>query len=525
MRLTDESQILDQDFRRLVIKEINGEENMMRKEQSFRRHDIFNDGTKKYVLKLLEKELSKETMEQMKYRAADISILRKVIDKKSIVYREGVDRIVENETTRQQVDSLTDILNINTAMKKVNKYVELDKNCSVYVTLYADHLTQTKKIKLGVLPAYLYDVIEDLENPEIGRVYILSSMKKDKPTNYAGPNQSGVRSQVQHGKSFREGDGHNQIIADSPMDGGGEEYIWWSDTFHFTTNAKGEFVDGKQEEDLLNPIGVLPFINFAKDKNGSFWAQGGEDLVNGAILVNQMLSDLYYIAKLQGQGLFYLIGPNVPEQLKVGPGDAILLKTKEGDATTQVGFASSNPPIESHMKMIEQYVALLLSTNNLEPGTINGELSAVSSASGIQDMIRRSELMDDIEDQRELYRDSEPLLFQIIAKWHNLLLERGVLHKKLAKLGRIDEEMELILQFLGAKNFLSDMDKLNIIEKRKQLGLDSEIDSLIRDNPDLDRKEAELRLLEIKGEQLRKTSEMLVEEAEDGLESNEEVGS
>lgn len=536
MKLRNEDDLLDIGFRKKIIEEINGEENQNRIKECKKKYDIFKDGTKKYVLEQLSKELSPDTVQQMKCRTSDISILRKIIDKKSMVYKDGAYRQVNDDVKQSQLDFFVDELDINSKMKKVNKYVELAKNCCAYVLPYSDPLTGKKKINVRILLPYLYSVIEDSKNPEVPRVYILSFYnKKNSYQNYAQPNESGVRTKNNYGGSFSSGDGYDQIIADSPNDvGNSEEHIWWSTKFHFTTNGKGEIIEGLQEENLLNPIQRLPFVNFAKDQDGAFWAIGGDDLVNGSILINQLLSDMFFIAKMQGQGIFYLIGPKAPKSLKINANDAILMEKKEGDADTQIGFASSNPPLDSHMKMIEQYVALLLSTNNLEAGSIKGELTSTNAASGIQEIIRKSENIDDIQDQREIYLDNEPLLFDIIFRWHNLLLDRNLLDDEYKKIGKV-VDLNFVLKFLETKVYMSEKEKLEIIKMRKDLGLDTLIDSLMRDNKDLTIEQARLKLKELIEEKLKEKSDSIKnnyklmyeneeenEEEEDEEEKNEE---
>jgi hypothetical protein len=44
---------------------------------------------------------------------------------------------------------------------------------------------------------------------------------------------------------------------------------------------------------------------------------------------------------------------------------------------------------------------------------------------------------------------------------------------------------------------MTEEQKLNVIERRREIGLDTEIDSLMLDNPSLSKKEAEAKVLEI----------------------------
>lgn len=520
MKLKKEEQILDEDFRKDVIEEILDEENQIRKMREKKRYDVYKDGTRKYVIERLEKEYSNaDTLQDAIHRTANLSILRKIIDKKSVVYKDGVIREVNSEQGKEekqeQLDSFTDLLNINSAMKKVNRYLENHKNCDVYITPYDCPMTGYKKIRLQVLPPYLYDVIEDAENPEIPRVYVFSYMPSVEQKTYSkGHGQSGSRSHQRETNSFRGGDSKDQIIADSPADFGKNEmrFVWWSNNFHFTTNGKGEILNDTSDEELIieNPIGRVPFVNFSKDRDGQFWAIGGDDLIEGSILINHLLTDLYFIAKYQGFGIFYLIGKGLPKDFKIGPTDAVLLEQQEGDPDAQIGFATSSPPLESHMKMIEQYMAMLLSTNNLEPGTVSGELSATSASSGIQEMIRQSELVDDIEDQRELYRDQEPHIYDIIFLWQNLLFESGELDKKFADIGMVDiDDFDYSLKFPSPKRFMTDKEKLEIIEKRLDLGLDTKIDAIMRDNPDLTEEQAREKLAQILAEKLERQREFI----------------
>lgn len=524
MRLKNEEDLLNIEFRKMVIKEIIGRENVERKKQMKKRYDIFKDGTKPYVIDLMKKEIG-SAFEEAKYRIANISLLRKIIDKKAMVYKDGATRECETEANHELVEYYVDKLNHNSAMKKTNKYLELMKNCIYGVLPYQSPYDGAYYLRNQVYLPYLYDVIEDDTNPEIPRVFIFSNMVvEDSVSRSSTMEEAGLRPNriKTTNDAIRSGDGIDQTIADSPDDKNDQEFVWWSTKYHFTTDKKGNIIQGEFKGDGTNPIGMLPFCNFAKDQDGNFWALGGEDLVDGTILVNRLLSDLYFVAKLQGQGIFYLVGPRVPDTVKVGPSDAIIMQTKEGDPDTQIGFASSSPPIESHMSMIEQYVALMLSSNNLEPGTIQGNLSATSASSGIQEMIRMSENIDDIEDQREIYRDNEPYIFEVIAKWHNELVDRGVASSEVSALGKFDLEDKVTLKFNQPTRYLSDNEKLDLIQKRKDLGLDSIIDSLMRDNPDLTRETAIEKFKQILQDKLEFNSLVLVNSYQDQMQPNQE---
>lgn len=500
MKLVNDDQLLDEQFRQAVLTEIEGPENTLRKLESKRRSEVYNDNVRKHVIDRLSGEMDDSTVSEMKHRTANISICKKIIDKKSRVYRNGIVRSSGDDIVDQQITYLSNLINLNQEMKKVNKYLELYKNVTVQVLPVLDHATQKYKIKLNVLAPHFYDVIEDINDPTKPRVFILSYFNENTSATRALVDGDGRGHGISthHGNSWKSGDGKDQIIADAPTDQGvNKEYIWWSHKFHFTTDADGNILPDKSPEDLLNPIGELNFIDFHKEQEGQYWSLGGEDLIEGSILVNLLLTDLYFIAKVQGMGLFYAFGKGLPKTIKVGPNDAFIVEMEEGDPTPQIGFATSSPPINDHMQMIEQYVALLLSTNNLEPTSISGNLSVTSATSGIQEMIQKSEVTAEIEDDQEQYRDNEPLVIRLISKWLNVYKSRKLLHPLFERVGTINEFVDYSLQFQSVQPFMSEKEKLEVIRMRKELGLDSMIDLIQRDNPDLSKDEAQERALKV----------------------------
>ncbi len=495
--MNKETDLLNQDFRALVIEEIEGDENKKRKQDAIKRYDCYKDFTKKYVLDVYKAEQGESAYEEIKYRATNISFARSIVNKRAMLYANGAKReVIGDELGQSQVDSIVDMLNINNVMKKVNRYEELFKNAMVQVYPYLDQTDGYWEIKLNVLPPFQYDVIEDANNPEEARVVIFSYYSRGEEASLDSEYHEASDEQV---LSFRQGDGKNQIIADSPSDMGSEKqrYVWWSSKYHFTTNNKGEIIPGLQAEDLSNPIGELPFVNFSTEQDGAFWAVGGDDVIEGSILLNVFLTDLYYIAKYQGMGLFYLFGKGVPKNIKIGPSQAITLEVNEGDPNPQIGFATSNPPLDTYMQSVKEYLSALLKTNGLEPAAFMGSDSGMSAQSGIQELIKKSELLEDQENKREIYRDNEPEIFEIYFKWHNYLLDRGLLGPDYVEIGKINEGIDISLKFNQLQSVQTEQEKLDIIQKRRDLELDSLVDSIMRDNPELSTEDAKRRMMEI----------------------------
>lgn len=515
MRILSEEEILNEDIRKRIIKEILGQENVDRKRRAFKAYEIFKDQTKKYVIESLSKEMEAETVEEMKSRAANISICKKIINKKARIYKSSPKRSIQDSrddvSTQYVVEELYDYIKFNTKAKKLNRFYELRNNTAFQVVPVED---DEGKYYLCVraLPDYLYDVVENAKDPEQAMVYITSPFVDNgtlESTAYSG----NTHNSIFRGDSFQSGDGREQIIADSPNDTGKEglEFIWWSKNYHFTTNEKGVILADKSPENNENPIHRLNFVTAARSQDGQYWARGTDDLIDGSVLINTLLTDLYFIAKVQGMGTFYYFGKEAAKDRKVGPNHGFFVEVNEGDPTPSIGFATSNPPLESHMRMVEQYIALLLSTNDLSANMVAGSLQATTAASGIQDLINKAEVTSAIEDEHEIFRDVEQTTFEVIRAWHNLYVGKKLMQDKYQKLGLIDENATLNVKFMPPEEFMTEEQKLSIIEKRLQLGLDDMVDAMIRDNPDMGEDEAKEKLLQMLGRKIEMSRNSLTE--------------
>jgi len=511
MKFNDEKMILDKHVRLKLIEDIEGSENISRKMEALKRYEILKDRIKKYILKNLKLELDSETVQDMASRIATINIYKKVVGKKARVYRTIPKREATEGIDQGTLDTFIDKLSLNVKMKKANRYLEAMMNTDVFVRPIknVNELTAAGNAKYSYrvdpMPTHKYDVIEDANDPEQAMGYLLSPFSDPTPGTDDDPQN---RTKTGIVGNFRDGDGKDQMIADSPSDTK-KEYVWWGNRYHLTFNEKGEIDKNKSGDNMLNPIGVIPFESLAKDRDGAFWALGGEDLIEGSILINTILSDIYYIAKMHGTGLFYIFGKGVPKSYKVGPNQAITMDVQDGDPTPSIGFANANPQLSEHKDLIEQYLAILLTTNDLEVGSVQGSLGGSSVTSGIQDIIQKSEPMGNVEDDQEIFRIAEPRIVKKAAKWHNLYLSKGLLVDDLAEIGKIPDKFDYSIKFGAVQQFINEKEKLEVIEKRLDLGLDTMIDALMLDNPDLSEDEAEQKLKKILEHKVEKAKEAM----------------
>ena len=283
MQIIEEGEILEESLRSRIITEINGSENTRRKAQAKKRYDCYRDQTRSYVVDMIYEEYSDQSVAQeMAHRATNVSFLKQIIQKKARVYKEPVKRTAS--VNQEQVDMLTKACDINLVMKKANIFSELFRNTVIQVAPVKRVDSDEWYIQPRVLRPFDYDVIEDRANPEAALVYILSY--------YDSTFESTRYEATPYGALINKGDGVDQLIADSRYDFNNRKYIWWTSNYHFTTDNKGEIVSEVSPPDSLNPIGKLPFVNLAMGQDGQFWAEGGDDLVDGSIALNLSLPEL-----------------------------------------------------------------------------------------------------------------------------------------------------------------------------------------------------------------------------------------
>lgn len=512
MKFTSEEQVLDEEFRRAVIEEmIDSRENIARKQEALRRHEIYRDKNLKWVVKEIEKEGFKATtVAQMKNRAANISIARKIINKLSQTYVGGVDREAADKGSQESIDMLADELDVDTRLKKSDRYRQLFRNCLIgVVPILSTRETEgdAKKYELcvKVLASWEYDVIEDPYDRTSPKVVILTDFLErdaDQPA-YSLAGSQGRR--LRELGSSQDGDGKDQLIADAPADAGrgakyggnpDRQFIFWTDKYHVTCTADGKKVPNTGEPKDVNPINRLPWINISTDQDGQYWAQGGDDVIEGSVLVNKKLTDINFICFVQGWGQLVIAGKNVPNKIVGGPDNAFVFEMNDGDPQPQVYFATSNPPIEAWLEAVRTFLAMLLTTNDLSVRNIAAKLDAENAASGIAMMIENSEVVSEMKDTQKLYQDKEPELWEIIRLWHELYASKDALIKKLQEV-KTFKDANVKLRFHSVKPPISKKEELEEMKAANDLGIRTLLDLVKQDNPDLTEEQAKQKVAEL----------------------------
>jgi hypothetical protein len=389
-----------------------------RKEKARKLLDFYHDQQLVYVYERLQKHFS----DPDKFSLASLNIVRKIIDGLSAVYIEDAKRVVSKDQTK--FDQIQTKAKLGIKMKTANRLSKL------LGTILLKVVYRNNKIELDLITPDICDIKTGDSPEDIQSVTI---------TYYP---ESGKRNEV--------------------------TYTRWTDTNITYLNYH------KQETGIAdNPYGILPFIPIWDSLPiADFWVEKGDSLLSVQESINEKITDLMYILRLQGFSVPVTSGSNSEIGI-LDPGQALNLP--EG---ADFNFRAPNSPIKSHLDTIE----FLIRNTAISYGLPASYLSSKPSErkSGLSRLIENKELAEKRQDDIALFRSYESQTFDCIRAIHN--------HHNLTN--KIAPDAEFKVDFAEPKN-------LNLNEQAQSwtMLIDknamSAIDVIQRLNPDLSRKEAE----------------------------------
>ena len=507
--------ILDLEYRHHVIEEIESDENVKRKQESLKRFEIDKDRLEPYVYNILQKDLSHETVEQMRVMSS-INLAPRITTEKSSVYKTPPKRtfINSDDKTDELLTNLYHFGKVNKQLKLANRYLNLQDQCSVQV------IPKDGILKVKVLQPHHFDVIPSRMDPEKAEVYILSQYDKNRLFDRVD-NQSNFTPQPS-AVEFRDRDRLNQNIAD---EGDWQSrrgfYVWWSDELHFMTDHKaniinpqtGEpFPNGTSMNDVMklieNPIQKLPFVDVKEDTDFEYWQRFGNSTVDFAIQMALILSDTAEVNRLQGFAQPIISAVEPPVDMKVGANTLLYLKkTKGADQSEQPNFefASPNPDLNGSIDVIRTFLSLFQTAQGVDPSTVTADgKQGAEFQSGIDRLLSNIEKFESSQDQFDLFKEVEGKIFELFRDWLNAFA--GVTENRLIDelTGIIPEDVDLTVEYKKPTDNISAKDKYDLNIRKVEDGAMSMLE-LIMDDRDVTEDEA------------REILEKIVEDREDSL--------
>lgn len=423
--------LLNIDVRKKIIDDIFSEENKRRKIDSFKRLDIYKKNQRKYILERIQKDLSPETVANMR-TFTSINFTKKIIDAKASVYKNEPDRhfIGADEREREQLEYLYEYAKADLQLKKSNRIYKLEDQAAIQV------LPKNGCIHLRVLSPHHFDVVPMKDMPEVAEVYILSGFNKQdawNDTQYAE-----AIDPLNRGSHTIAGyhDQSDQSIADRDDYKTQLNYfVFWSEEYHFATNRSGEILDESGNpygntmpmEKILNPIQKLPFVDLVADRDFEYWAETGSNVTDLQLDIGAQISDTVDVNFRQGYSQAILSATEAPKAMQIGPHTLLFLKKDpRADAATQPDFkfATPTPDLASSIRLTEMLLAMGLTSEGLDASLIaTGPNTTGSKAytSGYERLLAQIEEFSASQDDFQLFENAEREIFELLVAWSNAL--------------------------------------------------------------------------------------------------------
>lgn len=477
-----------------LIQEITGEDEKRRRAEQLKRHEIYKDGGRRFLIEQIKREFGQESIKEM--RLAPINLLKKIINKRSSIYKRPPIRVADGN--QDLVDYYVEELSFNEVMAKCNRYLNLFSNTVLYTVPIQEE--EGTRLDCMVVPPYQYSIVANPLNLTEIESFVFSQFIEEGEV----AEQNALRSATgrqdydkQRGYKF----GADLIASQEIQTDPDRLFIYWDDFQHFTFTDKGVLIQDpeKEAEQFLNPIERYPITNVARDRDNEAWATQGEDLVDLTLAVQLGMSDLLTIAKHQGFSILTIIAEDEPKRLNIGVNKGVFLKARDGGPRPEIGYTQATSPIQEYKELVLDLIGLTLSTNDMSPSSISAT-GGQKANSGLQQLLEMSDTIEARKQDEPLLRDAEQDHWQVIAKYHNWLADQGLLNKDAKALGRFTDDFDISISYQDDRPIESEEDRINRAARMLDLGLATKGDALQIVRPDLTDEQAEEKLQEIQEE-------------------------
>ena len=474
-----------------IINEIEGQENIRRKQDAWVAFQT-NAGNQRHYVKEELKKLYPET--HGKFRVGDVSLVKKINSKLSRSYKSTPMRGLDNDIETEKLQEIYDRDKFHRAFKEGDEIFNLHK----YLAMWPKWINPNEErgveghYSLQALAPYEYDLIRDDVTGE-PLIFILSYPDSD-ITLDVGTN-----------------DGVEQSITENQADTSAQtkKYSLWSAKHH--TQILRRTVQGDNgpttqltrlsivnNEQNVNPIGMLPVAFLSRDLSVDYPITN--NIAKQSIDWNVSLSDLKTAAATQGHGQLLLKHPEKQKmkQMHMGMHTAMSLpqSSKEGAPPTTAEYISANPDLAGQLEVLKFDAINIADEHGLKSkGGIEGGVE--SFASGVDRWLSMADVQEIISDNQSLYQDSvEQGVYQIVKATEDSLNRRTFSSDKLD------------VTYEKPKPMVTDIDILDVIQKKLDLGVIEEHEKLMILNPNLSEEDAKEKLARIKVENAARMKEM-----------------
>lgn len=454
-----EADILNLDYRKKILDEIYGDENINRKRISYKASEIYNKRSQPFVDAKLKEEFP-DSWSEMR-RLYSINIAQRMTEKMASVYTETPQRTFHDERgealSEEQNAYLNDIYEkggFNTKLGWANQ-VERFQNQAIVQVLPINGM-----IGLRVYQPHQIDVIPKDNDPESAEAYIISAYDRS--------------------SSLIAGDGQDQKIADrndkEQTERAKRRHVWWSTNYNFITDGNGELKSPPAEID--NPVKALTFVDLAKRKENEFWCRAGNGIIDFSLEFSVILSDVANINRLQGYAQGVIMDHKKPEEFVSGPNRWMFLQLPSDPDMPQPSaqFISPNADLASSLEFLDKLLNFALTSEGIDPKSITSSKDGAKYSSALERFLAQVEAFEPSKKDLELFRTAEAEIFKYVVLWANHF--QGASNSPLTKLEgavKLPEKAYLQIQFAEPKLIQSPAEQETQQKTRMEMGVASEV--------------------------------------------------
>jgi hypothetical protein len=381
-----------------------------------------------YLVRAMGNQFKPDTLRRMQIPYIDI--VRKVIDRSSLAYKDPAERWVEDDAVNITYQELLEGSNINVQAKRWNRLAKL------LDTVYVAPVWRNDHIEYDLFPPHLISV-------------------RESPKNYLEP---------------------LEILYEIDRDGSTVK-VFWSATEHYILDQNDRKMKSEENPNGVNPYGLLQFIPCRLRETEDHWGEGDSQLVDVAEKTNILLCSTFHNAIMQSHGQAVGINLNKKGEMQTGPDTIIEVDgVREGMVVPNLFYAQPTPAIQACLLQIDWMIRMSAVMRGLTADSVSIDTKAQSASAKYIDNV---ELMELRQDDIEALRKFEKKLFIATAAVWNY-------HTK----PQIPLDSKFICDFSDILPMQTEVERMDVLERKYKLGLWTPVDELIDEDEGVDEEKA-----------------------------------
>ena len=497
--LTDMNQVTS------LIQEVESSQFRHRQKAEYAGWEIYSGKLYEYVLSTL---IEKRPITYDGYTVSAVNYMKKIVDKKAQAYEQEPKREIIGEDGKVNEDKTAELNRIYDEGQFNDAFVELDqiynraRHTLAWVQNDPEDVEAFDQYRMVPLQPYTFNVIIDTDT------YKLKAVILAYPDTTITHDNTKIFSDS---KFVDRADGINQTLAESDRDSGSiyKTYAMWTDEQHVRVKAELNFAGDKVKTKItydqpagndsgVNPYGILPFV----------WVTAFptlperpalQPLYRESINMNMMRSEELTGASIASTGILKMkiAKGDKPEDVSVGHTLVLTIEQPMDPDAPEVDadFISPSPNLAQVSQTFKEYAEDIAAEQGLSGFSMTDSNTKFNS--GFERALAMADITEVRKKNQKKYRYVEDDVFEIIKAMDSVNGE-----------GQFDDSDKLSMEYKKPEIIQSEMDQLNIIEKKDKMGMLRERDKFIELKPNLDPDDAQALVDEISEEKQNKLLRM-----------------